>query len=517
MPEVDDFDIVRDEDEVSRPRSTWLWIGLVGLVALFAFGVGAAWMMLNSRLGDAPQTLPGAATPNPLVALASATPIFTDTAVITATVQATATGTVTPTPSPSPMPTPTPGVACGIPVADLFVALYDELQYGCPTDPGAIVWAAWQPFQFGRLLWRSDTDRAYAFLPGDQWFPIVDRWDGSPAANRGAPPPGLLTPERGFGYVWSRNDELFQALGWATDREKGFCALVQTFERGFMLYSLNIPSCTPENLYNHATAGDWSPLLILAPESARRAGSILPVPPQTNTGQDPAQIGQTTLTRPPAHGLVLASQLGNITLDAQFDDWPTAWQPLTAIVQGLVHHTGPTDLSADFQAAWNERGLLLAVRVQDDIYRPGPGGTNLWRGDGIEVHFDRRLADDFTRSVADSDDYQIGIAFDPALRAIRAYRWLPFAREGNLNLSGAVRSVGGSYHVEVIIPWQVFELDPTTELPRTGTTNAYLFGFNISINDNDGPRPDQETVLSFSPARTSHDNPTEWATLRLLP
>lgn len=499
--DVDDFDIVRDEDEQGFSRSTWLWIGIVALVALFAFGVGAAWMLLNSRLGDTPP-----ATPNPVVALPS--PTLTPT--LTATVLPTETLTVTPTVTVSPPPTPTPtsGVACGIAVADLFAPLHDEQQFGCPTDQGAIIWAAWQPFQRGRMLWRSDTDQAYAFFPGGQWFPIQDRWDGSPTADRGAPPPGLLAPERGFGYVWSRNDELFLALGWATDREKGFCALVQTFERGFMLYSINIPSCTPDNLYNHATAADWTPLLILAPESARRAGGPIPVPPPTVQA---AVASPDELTRPLAHGVVLAPRLTAIELDARFDDWPGGWQAITAIVQGLVHHTGPADLAADFQAGWNDTGLLLAVRVTDDVYRPGPNGTNLWRGDGIEVHFDRRLADDFTRTIADADDYQIGIAFDRQLRALRAYRWLPFALEGNLSLPGAVRAVEGGYHVEVLIPWHVFQVDPAAGLA------GQVFGFNISINDNDGPRPDQQTVLSFSPARTTHDNPAEWATLRLLP
>jgi len=41
------------------------------------------------------------------------------------------------------------------------------------------------------------------------------------------------------------------------------------------------------------------------------------------------------------------------------------------------------------------------------------------------------------------------------------------------------------------------------------------FGFNLAVNDNDGAAPAQQTVLASSPARTTHDNPTQWGTLML--
>jgi hypothetical protein len=41
------------------------------------------------------------------------------------------------------------------------------------------------------------------------------------------------------------------------------------------------------------------------------------------------------------------------------------------------------------------------------------------------------------------------------------------------------------------------------------------FGFNVSVNDNDGDVPAQQTVISSSPARTTYNNPTEWGTLAL--
>ena len=66
------------------------------------------------------------------------------------------------------------------------------------------------------------------------------------------------------------------------------------------------------------------------------------------------------------------------------------------------------------------------------------------------------------------------------------------------------------YHLEVLIPWYVFEMEGNVSTDRA-------YGFNLSVNDNDSEGSAQETVLSASPARTTHDNPTEWGTLRLLP
>jgi hypothetical protein len=87
---------------------------------------------------------------------------------------------------------------------------------------------------------------------------VADVWDGqSPTPPRGAPPPGLQEPERGTGHIWGTNDTFFGELGWARDKQKGFCALVQEFEYGFLLRSSQVEFCK-DTLYNHAREGDFS-------------------------------------------------------------------------------------------------------------------------------------------------------------------------------------------------------------------------------------------------------------------
>jgi hypothetical protein len=158
---------------------------------------------------------------------------------------------------------------------------------------------------------------------------------------------------------------------------------------------------------------------------------------------------------------------------------------------------------------WAAEGLYLAVAVNDDVLRAGPDGSNLWQGDGVEIQFDRRLADDFFDARANDDDTQIGLSPDDSFQYVRGYRWLPFAGEARFDPPGAVASTPGQYSMEVLIPWLYFDLSAAELYP------GLRFGFNISVNDNDSDAPAQQTVISASPARTTHDNPTEWGTLIL--
>ncbi len=497
MPEVDDFDIVRDDELERPPRSTWLWIAITAVIALFAFAVGAAFIILNNRIGPAaPTRVPPTATV--AAALVPATTLTPTATVLT-------TPTLTPTVTTTPTPTPTP--PCVLTVDPALAPLFSEAELGCARTAAGTVWAAWQTFEGGNMFWRSDLDQAYVFYANQTWFPVLERWDGSAPPSRGDPPPGLQAPVRGFGYVWTNRDDVFHGLGWATDAERGFCAYIQDFDRGFILRSSNVTSCTDDNLYNNATAAEFTPLAFAATASGRWYATAAPDVSPAPDDEQPSEL----LTRPAPQGVYAAPRLDGVTLDGNFDEWPADWLPLNALVFGGENHTGPGDLSANFQVAWNATGLLFAIRVNDDVTRSGPFGTEQWRGDSLEIQFDRQLAEDFTSAVADADDYQIGVAFDPGNPALRGYRWLPLSLETTLEIPGTFVSADHGYALEFVIPWYIFEVNVATLSPDRA------FGFNLAVSDNDSDDVVQETLLSASPARTTHDNPTEWSTLRLLP
>ena len=415
------------------------------------------------------------------------------------------------------MPTPCPQA-----VAGHFDALYSRSALGCATSDAKIVWSAWEPFERGGMLWRSDTDAVYAFYgagsagetSGGRWFQINERWDGQPMRDRGAPPTGLQLPARGFGYVWSIRDDLFAMLGWAKDKEKGFCAQVQNFADGFILRSTPVDSCHEEGLYNQAQAGDWQPVTLVAYAGERWSAENPGETPETISAPDGDDIGRETTSaqeneRPREQGRFDAPPAVGITLDGDLSEWQGEWMRIDSVIQGRGNYGGAGDLSARFQVRWSQSDLYVAVAVVDDAYRAGPSGSDMWQGDGLEIHFDRRLAADYADAVMSADDYQIGIGFGPNLNEIRGYRWIPQNKESALGLSGGVRRTDEGYSLEVRIPWATFDLPPSQL--RAGTA----FGFNLSVNDNDGNEPAQQTVISASPARTDHKTPTQWGTLVL--
>lgn len=261
MTEPNNYEVIptADENTLRRRLPTWAWLLIALGVVLFAFAAGMAFATYAARMnGNTPPAAP----------LPAATPTVLVSAPISATVPATpnntlASPTALPTLAGTATPTPTLPVACVGIVNEQLASLYAQSELGCPTDGGAVVWAAWESFERGAMLWRSDTDRAYAFFADGAWITIDERWDNKEIPSRGEPPPGLVAPIRGFGYAWAVRDELFQRLGWATTEEKGFCAFIQSFEGGFILQSDTVEFCR-EQLYNQARAPDWTPLRFVA-------------------------------------------------------------------------------------------------------------------------------------------------------------------------------------------------------------------------------------------------------------
>jgi hypothetical protein len=540
----EDFEIIADEQPDAPPpgqRRLWLWIAGAVVLFVFAFAVGVGWSTLTERLG------PGSATDAPAVAVTSlpgntpssgaATPdtptaapvIGTAAPDATAAPGATAIPPATLTNTPLPAPTTPPARVCTVPLDPQVAAIYDPGVLGCPTAPAAIVWSAYERFERGAMLWRSDTNLTYLLFGDGAWGPSNETWDGREVPWRGDPPPGLFRPERGFGYVWGVRDDVFNRLGWATMPEKGFCAVIQPFEEGFVLASAAVASCTAENLYNSVFDADWRPLLIAFQNDGRwyttttigAPGGVTPVatipaltPAPSPTAAVPTPAPTFTPTtgaamRPAQNGVFTARRGQPATLDGRFDDWPGVWTPISAVVQGRDQWSGPSDLSAAFQAMWAPEGLYLAIAINDETLRAAPDGSDLWQGDGVEVQFDRRLVDDFNDPRANDDDTQIGLASDESFLYVRGYRWLPFGAEARFDPPGAVTQTPTQLSIEVLVPWLYFDIS------AADLQAGMSFGFNLSINDNDSNEAAQQTVISASPARTTHDNPTEWGTLVL--
>ncbi len=165
-----------------------------------------------------------------------------------------------------PVVTVPPLPQCRVAVDSRLSSAFTRSDLGCPVGAAQIIWAAWQPFERGALLWRDDRDQVTVLYQGAGWSTLPDQWDQvSPPPQRGTPPAGRQAPIRGFGWIWGNSEQVFNGLGWAVDQEKGVCLLVQDFERGFVLTKSSASSCSDrQGRTNYSRGAEMPPLFVAA-------------------------------------------------------------------------------------------------------------------------------------------------------------------------------------------------------------------------------------------------------------
>lgn len=100
---------------------------------------------------------------------------------------------------------------------------------GCPLNAAHEVQAAFQAFENGRMVWRSDRDSIYVLF-SDGRARIVPPTAAVLLPDnpvREMPPAGRVSPVRGFGRVWGNQSDVRAAFGWALAAEQGYSARVQ--------------------------------------------------------------------------------------------------------------------------------------------------------------------------------------------------------------------------------------------------------------------------------------------------
>jgi len=123
---------------------------------------------------------------------------------------------------------------------------------GYPIEAATSAPGAYQPFEHGAMIDRSDIRRIYVFcgdqqarrvFQGQRLEPFLpDTWDPSqPVGGGPGPQPGLYEPQRGFGKLWREYPGVRDCLGYATaPAETPYTVVVQRFYRG-ALVSVTIP------------------------------------------------------------------------------------------------------------------------------------------------------------------------------------------------------------------------------------------------------------------------------------
>lgn len=254
-------------------KSLMIGLGIGGMAILFlmlAVAVGL-FLVMNRRaqvpsptsvpvksafvamaVTDTPTATPSV-TPKPPTATATPTPRKAEgDAIVVDTATPTVTPTFTPSATPTAIATPTPlGQNCSRSAGASFSPLWQKYRHllGCPTsNQWTLSFMAEEVFQGGRMFWREDLDEIYVVfdrqadgteLYQGKWQTDPSwKWDGSYPHGTGlTPPPGMVEPIRGFGWVWrNKMNSANGPLGWALDVEHGFDNMgqVQMFEQGMI-------------------------------------------------------------------------------------------------------------------------------------------------------------------------------------------------------------------------------------------------------------------------------------------
>jgi hypothetical protein len=136
-----------------------------------------------------------------------------------------------------------------------IICRYDEyMAPRCPLTQD-YVWAAHEPFEWGHMVWRSDTLEIYVLYADGTYETHEDTWqEGDPVDIPGTPPPGLQAPVRGFGNLYAQQPHVRERLGWATAPEAGYTMHVETIRGGSGRYPgrsiyFTLPDSRVVNLY----------------------------------------------------------------------------------------------------------------------------------------------------------------------------------------------------------------------------------------------------------------------------
>ena len=213
---------------------------------------------------------------------------------------------------------------------------------------------------------------------------------------------------------------------------------------------------------------------------------------------------------------VRAFSLSTVEIDGDFGEWaavPEYWVTTNQIfTSSATSWDGTDDIESEWQLAWDDTDLYVAVTVTDDRHGQPNSGNQIWRGDAVDLNISTQLP---ASQSPGADDFQLVLS--PGDFAGTQASAVVFSGNGNFfandNLDHGIRvaaeSLPTGYRLEAAIPW--------AELGLSGPPSADI-GILLSVFDNDGEVEGNglsaQTVIK---AHTSagFQRPQEWGRLSL--
>lgn len=125
-----------------------------------------------------------------------------------------------------------------------------------PASSTVTMDAAYQAFEGGHMIWRSDTREILVFYSDNQTFSTVSAsaYEGMPDNPiTETPPEGRVLPVRGFGRLWGNFEAVRERLGWGFSDEVGYTLSVTSVDFGTIRARYSLPDGREFVVYDDTT------------------------------------------------------------------------------------------------------------------------------------------------------------------------------------------------------------------------------------------------------------------------
>lgn len=201
-------------------------------------------------------------------------------------------------------------------------------------------------------------------------------------------------------------------------------------------------------------------------------------------------------------------RLDEITIDGDAGDWGGGRGKASRglVVETMVGPFGrvrlPGDLDAAMRLGWDDEGLVVLLRVRDDVHREHEDVEALWRADAVELYLavERGKGPHFQAVVAP------GLAEgQPDLRAkVYNHAEAPPIKGRAMTVEAARTKVEDGYVMEARLPWANLDIEPKLGLE---------VGFQADVADVDGEG--EQFHIAWRPRLGAFANPDAMHRLRL--
>ena len=152
-----------------------------------------------------------------------------------------------------------------------------------------------------------------------------------------------------------------------------------------------------------------------------------------------------------------------VTIDGNVADWASGGLAVRTLIPLAGEPRPLADLDASAHLGWDDRGLLVAVRVRDDAWLENPHADMLYQGDGVELYFapsvgDPNLCQWVVAPGTDANQPQPRVKFFDHRKSEDLK-----ARPADIRIARSRLADGdalGGYVLEALLPWQALAIEP---------------------------------------------------------